>query len=481
MTKLSLRLLCQIYLLLVLVALTILSPFPYSPLCLIMLLVVLFITFRPLYLRLNLVIIVAAIFLLPLAVELPLHYLIYSVPSSLTIVQIVAAMTILPVIYLLDYNLRQNAQNMIPTDNIKGRYITTVPQALFVSALAILLVSLILNNFALLFTSLILSLYLLAILIRVLYALPRLPLGISTVRKRIIAGTTAGIYLHPISKASIKLHGLFSPFDSWVKITPRRFTLNRDEIELELTITPPLAGPSHPQLRASVIDPWGFIQVNQVVEPVELSVIPRVRYAEWLAWKHSLKLNQLIVKEYVEAGEQVAIIAVNLSVSDAEEADKLAFNLITVALTLAQEAVPTALAVYNHQQVVLTTAITAPRETLRHTLSLVKDVTSVEFAHRFLQPPDIGKLKRSITLLKQATPGATHQLLGMLEFEFQAIKEATKNHPATLALLLATEHISPPAIIISLSQLNHDAEALPLTLDRLSKRGFTTIPIEVTE
>jgi len=37
-------------------------------------------------------------------------------------------------------------------------------------------------------------------------------------------------------------------------------------------------------------------------------------------WKHTLKLNQLIVKEYIEVGGQVAIIAVNLSVTDAEVA-----------------------------------------------------------------------------------------------------------------------------------------------------------------
>ncbi|GAI55674.1 unnamed protein product, partial [marine sediment metagenome] len=190
---------------------------------------------------------------------------------------------------------------------------------------------------------------------------------------------------------------------------------------------------------------WGFTQVNQAIEPVELHVIPRARYAEWLAlryleqtgagagattlppkailipkrgveyfdsrsyqpgdplrdidWKHTLKLNQLIIKEYIEAGEQRAIIAVNLSVTDAEEADKLAFNLITTALTLAQETIPTALAVYNHQKVILTTAVIDPRETLKQTLSLVKDITSVEFTHRFLQPSDIGKLRRNITLL----------------------------------------------------------------------------------
>ncbi len=538
MSKPSTRLLCQIYLLLVLLAATTLSSLPYSPLALILLLVMLFITFRPLYPRLNIVITVATIFLLPLLLKPLLEYLTYTTllsPISLSLgifiltpIQIMAVIAIFPAIYLLDYNLRQNAQSMTPAHHIKGRYITTIPTTLFISSVIILLASVMVNNPILFFASIILVVYLLTILIRVLRAVSRLPLDIPIIRKRIIAGTTADISLHPISKASIRLHSLLSPIDSWVRITPHRFTLNGAKTELNLTITPPLAGPLRPQLEASVIDHWGFIQVNQLLEPVELHVIPRAKYAEWLAmrylertgvgatvatmslpkaglmpkrgteyfdsrnyqpgdplvhvdWKHTLKLNKLIIKEYIESGGQVAIIAVNLSVTDAEEADKLAFNLITTALTLAQESIPTALAVYNHQKVILTTGGIDPRETLKQSLSLVKDITSVEFAPQFLQPPDIGKLRRNITQLKQVTSEPAQRLRGMLNFEYQAIEEAAKNHPATLALSRSTEHVSPPAIIVLVSQWNHDTEALMVTTEKLSKRGFTTIPIEAAK
>jgi len=528
MSKSSIRLLCQIYLLFVLLAATTLSSLPYSPLALILLLVGLFITFRPLQPRLNIVITVAAIFLLSLVLEPLMHYLTYTVLLSPTTVQLIAVIAILPVIYLLDYNLRQNAQDMTLAHNIKGRHITAIPNALFVSILAILLVSLILNNPVLLFTGIILAVYLLVILIRVLQAIPRLPVDVSAVWKRVVAGTTANISLYATSKASITLHCLLSPVDSWVEITPQRFALNRAKTQLNLTITPSLAGPTHPQLQLSIIDPWGFIQVNQAIEPLELHVIPRARYAEWLAmrfleqigaggtvattmspeavlvpkrgieyfdsrtyqpgdqlkdidWKHTLKLSQIIIKEHIEAGEQAAILAVNLSVTDAEEADKLAFNVITTALTLAHEAIPTALAVYNHERVVVTTAVTDPRETLKQTLLLVKDISAVEFAHRFLQPPDITKLRRNMTLLKQVTSQSDQLLLSMLDFEYRAMEEAAKKHPATLALSRATKHTPSPAIIVLVSQLNHDAEALLVTSEKLSKRGFTPISIEVAK
>ena len=528
MNKLSLRLSCQIYVLLVLLAAAILSAPPYSLLALVWLLVMLFTTLRPLTPRLGVVITAATVFLVPLALEPLLNYLTYSTALSLVVVQIMAATSILPVIYLLDYNLRQNAQNIGPFtgERAKGRHITTISRTLFAATLVMLLASFILSNTTLLCTGIILALYLLGILIRVLLAIRRLHLDVPTVWKRVIAGTTVDVSLYATSKASLRLHSLLSPADPWVKVTPQRFTLSRAKTKLNLTATPPLAGPSHPQLRVSVMDPWGFIQVNQLLEPVELHVIPRAKYAEWLAmryleqrgagttaastlppkviaipkrgieyfdsrtyqpgdqlkdidWKHTLKLSQLIIKEYIEAGEQAAIIAVNLSVTDAEEADKLAFNLITASLTLAHETIPTALAVYNHQRVVLTTAVIDPREILKQTLSLVKDITPVEFAHRFLQLPDIGKLRRDITQLKPATSEPAQRLLSMLNFEYQAIEKAARNHPATLALSLATEHAPAPAIIVLVSQLNHDAEALLVTTEKLSKRAFTTIPVKI--
>ena len=524
MNKLSFRLLCQICLLLVLLVATVLLSLPYSPLALILFLVMLFVTFRLLKPRLNVVILVAVIFLLALMLEPFVHYLVYTTQLPSRPLQLMMAMAIVPAIYLLDYELRKNAAGMTPAHGKGGRHGTSILRAVLVSVMAMLLVSLITKNGVLLFAGLILILYLLVTLLRVLRAIPKLPLHVPATWKRVVAGTTADVSLYATSKASMKLHCLLSAVNSWAEITPQRFTLTGAKIELNLTVTPPLAGPSYPQFQVSVIDPWGFIQVNQAIEPVELRVIPRARYAEWLAmrfleqtgagatvastippesllvpkrgieyldsrtyqpgdqlsaidWKHTLKLNQLVIKEYIEAGEQTAIIAVNLSVSNAEEADKLAFNVITTALTLAREAIPTALVVYNHESVVVTTAVTDPREILKQTLLLVKDITAVEFPHRFLQLPDLAKLRRNITQLKQVTSEASQRLLGMLDFEYRAIEEAAKNHWATLALLQVTEQVRPPAMVVLLSQLNHDAEVVLVTAEKLTRRGFTTLSI----
>jgi len=531
------KILCQIYLLLLLAVTSLLSPLD-SPLALALFLIMLFIIFGRLPPRFNITITVATIFLLPLVLqpllhhplflEPLLHYLTNTMLPAPALLPPLAVIATLPVLYLLDYYLRENAPTTVPAHTARGKRVTHIFVALLTTTLLILLASLMLGNLALLFAAVVLMLYLLAIFVRTLVAIPRLPLNVPSVAQRIIAGSTTSIPLHVKSRASMKLHSLINPVAPWLKVTPQRFTLNKAGVQLDLNITPPLAGPSNPQLQLSLTDPWGFIQIGQVIEPVELGVIPRAKYAYWLAmryleqtgsrgtgtsglsakanlrprigveysgsrgyqpgdrlkdvdWKHSVKLNELIIKEYIEAGEQAAIIAANLSVSDAEEADKLAFNLITAALTLAQELIPTVLAIYNHEKVILTTTVINPRQALKQTLSLINDITLLQLTYRFLEPPNIKKLRRNIAQLKPLTSEPAQRLLNILNFEYQAIEETAKNHPATQALSLATKHLEPPAIIILVSQLNHDVEALLVASERLSRRGFTTLNLEAVK
>ena len=161
----------------------------------------LFTTFHPLKPRFNVAITVVAIFLLPLLLEPLLQYLTYTTLFPLTAVQIITVMSILPVIYLLDYNLRLNAQDMTPIHKVKGTHITNILKSLFVATLAVLLLSFIVNNPILLFTTIILALYLLIILVRVLHTTPRLPFNVAPIEKRVIAGDTVDISLYLTSKA----------------------------------------------------------------------------------------------------------------------------------------------------------------------------------------------------------------------------------------------------------------------------------------
>jgi len=521
MTRLSPRLLCQLYGLLVLLAATIAAPAPYFAVALALLLVMLFTIRRPLPAGYNIVTVVVTLFLLPLLVT-PMLDRLLGLPAAAG--PIISALAVLPWLYLLDYELRQAAWQTgdLGRVTMAGRHTTPLFRTLLAAMLVMLLVAAILGNAALFLTTIIFALYLLGVLGRILVTVPRLPLGAASMERRVIAGSTASIPLHLVRWASGRILGVINATEPWVRVVPPRFVLSEASARLEVTAAPPLAGPVRLRLHASVVDQRGFVQVNQPLEPVTLSVIPRAKYAQWLAmryleqtgdgmvvatrlapkaamkggseyhdsrhyqpgdrlkdidWKHSLKLSKLVVKEYVEAGERAVIVAVNLSVADAEEADRLAFRLLTLVLTLAQEGIPTALAAYDYQRVVLTTAVTSPRQILRQALSLVGQIGIVNFDRRYLSSLDICRLRRNITHLKQVNSEASRRLVGVLDFEYRALEEATRKHPATVALAAVTERAPVPAVIALVSQLNHDAEALMVATERLSRRRFSTLPL----
>lgn len=432
--------------------------------------------------------------------------------------------TALPVLYLLDGTLRQNAPHLPVTPGKEGVSVTPVPGAIFIATTIILLISLFTQNHTMVFTSLLVVLYLVAMLLWAIRR-ARLPLVIPLIEKRLIAHAASDIAISVGKTTSEKLFCRLTPIDNWIQMRQAYFTLAQDAVELSLTLTPPLSGPARPQFQSTVMDGRGLVQVNRRVEALELHVIPRARYAQWLAtkyleqagtgvtmsisltpvqpllprggieflnsrdyypgdplrnidWRHTLKLSRLITKEYSDVGGQSAIIVANLGVADADSADKLAFNLITTALTLARLGIPAALATYNSERIISTMAPSTPRETLIQAILISRQiVTESRVLYQSLQPADVHRLRRNISQLKQATSTPARRMLGVLNFEYQAVVQAAKKHPATLALTQVTRRVPPPAIIILVSPPNHDTEALAITLEKLARRGFTSVNI----
>jgi len=498
---------------------------PYSLLSLLLLLAILFTTVRPPPPRFHIVFDTATIFLLSLTSATLLGRL-----TTFTTAQILvlSAISIVPVIYLLDYHLRHNTQGIpAPVGEKKGRRISSIYRALLSTALAMLLIALLLDIPSLLTASIMVVLYLLGVLIWLLSAIPPIPLDFTSSLQRVIAGTNIDISVNITSKASNRIHCLISPMETWTRVAIPQFILGKGTAKLNFSCTPPLSGPTFPRLQASVTDTRGFIELSQSLEPVELHVIPRARYVNWIArkyleqvgrgvvassalqprdivntlrgieyhdsrsyqpgdqlkdidWKHTLKLSQLIISEFVESGETPVVIVVNLSVTGAEEADKLAFNLVASALTLARENIPTALAAYNHERAILTMAVSEPREILKRTLSLIRDIDLLEHTPHYLEAQDIVKLRRNITHLRRANTEPARHLLDMLHFEHRAIEGAAQNHPATSALASVTKQVPAPAMILLISQLNHDTEALLVNTERLSRSNYTTMALQAT-
>lgn len=505
----------RIYLISSLLAAMLLSPLPHSAIASILLLLQVYFIYRPLGADLNLALTFSTLFIIPLTLE----------PA---VGEWFAVLFAIPVLPLLDFSLREKAWNQ-DFHLSEGRKPTTLLITLSTAIIAMLVLSLILANWALSLTSALLATYLIVVSIYVLYSVPKAPLQASYTRVRIIAGDTSNISVAIENGSKLALHSLFTSPHLWVRLDSDRFKIERHEVRVNLALTPSLSGPSKPRLQALMTDPWGLVRMNQNLKPVEMHVIPRAKYAAWLAnkflgqgtrqispavtaaspseapiasrrgveylssrpyqpgdklkdmdWKHMCKLNELIVKEYIEAKGLSTIIAVNLTVKDAEESDKLAYNLITLALTLARTAAPTALAAYNHQGVLLTTEALEPREILKRALKLERDIVIDEPVHRFLQTPDIRRLRRTMNQLEQAKTEPAQKIADLLRFENQAIQRSAKDHPAAQAITKVTAYVHTPATIAVVSGWNHDAEALLATLDRLERQGYNPISIDTT-
>jgi len=458
------------YLMLILLGAILVSPVPYSFIALVLLILQMYLVYKPLRAELSLALLVCTFILTPLALE----------PSS---GKLFSAFLMIPTLPFLDQILRENAYNQFFIHSKGGRKATTVLKALATTLLLVFVLSIVLLNQMLMLTSILLIGYLAVVLAYVFSKVPKMPLEESKTWSRVVVGDTVKTHVTVKGRAGMPLHVSLETPRSWVHVEPSRLVMaTGGEVEVSLGITPPLAGPSKLDLQALAIDPWGLTQTSQTLELVDLDIIPRARYAEWLArkyieetapgitpavaipplrvvraakrgveyygsrvfhpgdrlkdvdWKHTFKLQELIVKEFVGAHGQPAIIVANLAAKDVEEADKLVYNLVMSALTLAREAVPTALAAYNHEEVLATIPPTNPRETLKKALRLTRTITLIKPLKKTLQRPEIQRLRRSIGQLEQVKAESAQKLAAILQLEYDAIQEAAKDHPASQAL-----------------------------------------------
>lgn len=502
------------YLILIFLVAMLSSVPPYSIVALVLLALWLYSFYKPLRAELTLTLTVTTLTLTPFALQ--------SLAGPFF-----SAFLIIPTVPLLDQGLRMNALNQSFTYSKAGRKATTMLKALATTFSIVFVSSLILLNYMLMLTSIILVSYLAFVLLYILRAIPKLALEESKTWRRVLVGDAAEVPLTLKSKAKTLLQVCLRAPQQWIHLQPSRFAMEMHaEANINLTFTPPLAGPSKLQIHALTVDPWGLTQTNQLLDPVELHIIPKARYAEWLAkkyleptasgtapitatsplkmlkaarlgveysssrlyqpgdrlkdvdWKHTFKLQQLVIKEYLSAQGQSAIIATNLTAKDLEEADELAYNLITSALTLATEAVPTALAAYNQKDIIETTNAINPREMLKKALKLTQNITIVEPLERTLEPQNIKRLRRNINQLEQATIKPAQKLEEILKLEYQILQETAKRHPAGQALAKAAEGTPAPAVITVVSPFSHDADALSVTLDKLERKGYSTLIVK---
>ncbi len=432
----------------------------------------------------------------------------------------------LPVLPVLNRALEDFTTTVIIRDGKAGRSFSRLYVTILVIALALFVVGTLLGNLVLILADTVIIAYFVASGLYVLKNVPVQPVTVTRVQCRIVAGKTEHLKvdLHSNTRAGGKL--FIASADDWVRVNPTILPLDHRDYVLELSVTPPLSGPLVIILECRVVDRRGLLEARFQLEAVKLVVIPRARYAAWLArkyisgtnpgalpiiaditaikprfglrqgveyygnqsyqpgdslknidWKRSLKYNELISKEFTEFRGQPAVVLVNLVASDAEAADTLAYNIIITAISLAQEAIPAALAVYNSQTVVATTHKLHAAEIVLRALQVVKEITTCPDPTRYLNPPDIGRLRANLSRLCLVEGHPASALAGLLRAEYRSLGDNARSNPCTRALNEVRTGASEQSAVVVISQRNHDAEALAFNSFAVTRSGGAFISI----
>jgi hypothetical protein len=435
----------------------------------------------------------------------------------------------LPVIYVIYTDLENTALTITLKETLKEHATrpTSIYITILINAAAALGISLLTGTLSLLVSSVVMVLFLGILGIIALRKMPVKPVGTDQIQHRMIAGSKGNLnIIISVNTLTGSLLFLKSPYD-WLVVEPDKLLLKGKKLSVNVTISPELSGPSVIKLNAQALDRWGLFRTSFTLEPIQLFVIPRAKYAAWLAekylaetargnlplianledrkqvyglrrgieyyssrlyqagdslknidWKHSIKFNELISKEFIEYNAQSAVILINLSVGNEKEADILASNIIMTALSLAQDNIPAVLAVYNHEEVKLTTKTLYNRHIVARCLQIAREMVTYINPVKYLNPPDITRLRRNMNRIQSSESKAANVLLELMRIEFKSIGDNAKQNPATRALIEALAKAEKQSNIIIISQRNHDAEALAYNTLAYTTKGNSVISIE---
>jgi hypothetical protein len=412
-------------------------------------------------------------------------------------------------------------------EHINRRELSLTAKSLIAAMVSTIVASILIGNLNMAIVGIMLSLFLIGVLTYILKNMPLTSLAVEQTEIKLIAGNKTPLPVKIVRNTKFPLHIFINSSCPWFHSDRGSIMSLGSEVKLNFTINPSLSGPSLPWFEVFCMDQWGLLKTRQKIEPLKLYVIPRARYAEWLArkyleetapgpetqsfteipisikmmythgveyntsqlyqpgdsmrdidWKHTTKIGQVIVKKYTEDTRRMAIIAANLTGADAEEADKLVYDLITSALTLARAIIPTSIAAYNHECVLAATPYLEPRNLVRKALELGQQVVPVTPVKRYLHPTDIRQLRTSIKQLEGKTMEAVKKLRNILEIEMKAIEEIARVHPLREALDRVTGHNPTPATITVVSTRSQDNEALYFVLEQIERKGYGAIILD---
>ncbi len=437
-----------------------------------------------------------------------------------------APLAVLPLLILISLSLKRAALKMTIIRPRHKRNPTRISIAMGSISIAILLLSIMVANPSLILASVTIIVYFIILGLFVFKRFPVKPVIEDQIQLRILAGKKEGSSLKLVPATRIGAIIVFESEFEWVKVKTPAVYIKNKPVLLEVSIVPFLSGPSVVKLKGYAVDEWGLMATSFEIEPVKLLVIPRARYAAWLArkyiegtttgslplisnvgtaktlqvlrqgvefygnrryvpgdsmkninWKASARLNELVSKEFTEVRARPAVLLINLVASDVEELDKLAYNTLITAISLGYDNIPGAMAVYDREKVIMATSILSSLQLVSLSMKIVEQMVVLANPLKYLNPPDILRLRTNISRISQIDNPPANKLNELLSLEYKNLINDARHNPCTQALLRVRSRISGQFSLLVLSQHNHDAEALAVNTYAHSHTGGMVIDV----
>lgn len=292
------------------------------------------------------------------------------------------------------------------------------------------------------------------------------------------------------------------------------------------SLTPALGGPASVTLWASVADTLGLVHAGQRLTIAELNVIPRARVARWVVeeflehrgggvgmralsgeaagfvasqggveyvsshayapgdslqsidWKHTARLQHLVVKSFDDSAKSPGVLLVNLSVMNADEADRLVYEFLSAALTVASISQSAAVAVYNQLGDHRLSPALDGRLLVRRALEDSARVHSAPAWRRESRALSAQDMEARLARVRRARGAVAPRLAVLLDLKERSLKADIEGTPVGALFREAARRVEP-AWCVAISPMHRDAEAVLTGLRWMERQGIRTKLVNV--
>ena len=96
---------------------------------------------------------------------------------------------------------------------------------------------------------------------------------------------------------------------------------------------------------------------------------------------------------------------------------------------------------------------------------------------KYLNPPDVARLRANMSRIRFAESKASKMLAQLLQLEYKNLSNTARLNPATKALREAFTKVDKQSNIVIISHRNHDAEVLAFNTFSFAKKGNAVISV----